>query len=416
MSLDGGVLLAGRNPVCLTPNWSCRAGLLPGAVQRAKAGSSVDPFRVHDRLSRSAVTGHRPRVTLESMRAGIWRRPRLTLAVKTGVAAGAAWLLVQPLGGFVDDYPYYAPLGAVVAMSTSVVASVRTAAGAVAAIVAGAVLAVAIDALPLPGPAAITVGIGLGVLVAAAPIFGTMGGWVPLATLFVLIIGGRDPWRYAAAYGGLTAVGGAVGAVFNLAFPQLPLTPAALAQQRLRGQLADQLDLIADGLEREQVLSPEGWAELRLALEPEAHRAEELVRAASEARRANWRAARWAQAADRREEQARALQQLTGCVDEVMVLVGDVRTSVHADGELAAHLRQRTTAALRAVATMLRTVERGTDQADEPDAAATAVEDASNAVAELAEEAGRAGAAGGDRFLAVAAIAVALHRAVEAWS
>ena len=134
-----------------------------------------------------------------SLRSGAWRRPRLLLALKTAIAAGVAWAVVQPLGGFVADYPYYAPLGVVVATSTSIVASVRTAVQSVAAIFTGAVLAVLVDVLPVPGAIAIAVGIGVGVVVAAAPLFGSMGSWVPLATLFVLIIGGDHPWRYAAA-------------------------------------------------------------------------------------------------------------------------------------------------------------------------------------------------------------------------
>jgi uncharacterized membrane protein YgaE (UPF0421/DUF939 family) len=348
--------------------------------------------------------------------AATWRHPRLGLAAKTAVAAAVAWLLVQPFGDFVHSYPYYAPLGAVVAMSTSVVESVRSGLQAVAAIVAGAVLAFAVAALPLPEPAAIALGIGLGVLVAGARAFGTMGSWVPFATLFVLIVGGSHPFRYAAAYGGLTGLGAVVGLIINAALPQLPLTPAARAQERLRNQLAEQLDLLADGLERPEPLSQEQWTELRLALIPQARRAEELVQAATESRRANWRAPRWAEVADRREEQARALQRLTGCLGEVIDLITDVRTSVHATDDVAAQLRQRTSTALRAVATMLRTVPDGTEHGDEPDASATAASRATDAVSALAQEAARASAAAGHRYLAASAIAVTLDQAVDAWT
>lgn len=345
-----------------------------------------------------------------------WRYPTLLLAVKTAIAAAVAWLLVQPFGGFVDNYPYYAPLGAVVAMSTSVVQSVRTAAQAVAAIVTGAALAFGMDALPLTEPLAIGLGLGLGTLLAAVRFFGAMAGWVPFATLFVLIVGAHDPWRYAAAYGGLTALGATVGVIANLALPQLPLTPAARAQERLREQLADQLDLLADGLERGEVLSPDDWASLRVELWPQARRVDDLVTAAADSRRANWRAARWTESADRAEKQARALQRLTGCVDEVIALVGDVRTSVHADDELAAHLRARSAAALRAVAEMLRTVPDDTRRSEEPDAPIPEAARASEAVERLAEDASEAAARAGHHYLAAAAIAVTLQQAVEAWS
>lgn len=348
-------------------------------------------------------------------RDAVLRHPRPLLAAKTAVAAGVAWALVQPLGGFVSDYPYYAPLGVVVATSTSIVGSVRTGLQAVVAIFTGALLAVMVEVLPVPGAASIALGIGLGMLVAAAPLFGSMGSWVPFATLFVLIIGGPHPWRYAAAYGGLTALGAALGIAVNLALPQLPLTPAALAQHRLRDKLADQLEMLADGLEAEEVLSPEDWAELRLALIPEERRVEELVQAASESRRANWRAQRWAESADRREQQARALQRLTGCVDHIIALVGDADSSVHADEEVAARLRAHLGAALRAVAYMLRTVHGDLDQPRDPAALASVVE-ADLAVTDLVGEAGRVAVTDGGRYLPAAAIAVALREAVEAWS
>lgn len=349
-------------------------------------------------------------------RSASWRYPRLLLALKTGVATAGAWLLVQPFGGFVDKYPYYAPLGAVVAMSTSVVHSVRTAIQAVAAIITGAALAFGVHALPLPEPVAIGIGIGLGMLCATVRVFGTMAGWVPFATLFVLIVGAGNPWEYAAAYGGLTALGAAVGLVVNLALPQLPLTPAGIALDRLRDQLAHQLDLLADGLESGDVLSPDDWAQLRLELRPQARRVEDLVAAAHEARRANWLAGRWQEDSDRREEQARALQRLTGSIDEVIDMVVDVRTSVHADDEVASLLRKRAAAAFRAVAEMLRTVEMREGGADGRAAPVPESVQAAQAVMALAEDASRAAAESDHHYLAAGAIAATLHRAVEAWS
>lgn len=351
---------------------------------------------------------------ISALRAATWRHPRLLLATKTAVAAGLAWVLVQPLGGFVDDYPYYAPLGAVAAMSTSVVSSVRTAVQAVVAILTGATIALLVDALALPGPAGVAVGVGAGVLVGGLGVYGAMGSWVPFATLFVLILGGEDPWRYAAAYGGLVALGGLVGVGVNLAVPQLLLTPAVMAEDRLRERLADQLDLLADGLDHEEPLTADAWGELRLSLELDARRVEELVEAASEARRANWRARRWAAAADQREVRARALRRLTGCVDDVIALVTDVRTSVHAEDEVAGGLRGDAAVAFRAVATMLRTVE---DSADERDAESSgAAHAAAVAVDRLSRAVGDAAVASSGGYLAAAAIAVSLHQAVDAWA
>ena len=118
-----------------------------------------------------------------------WRHPRVGLALKTAVAAVLAWLCVQPLGGFVDDYPYYAPLGAVIAMSTSIASSVRSSAQAVGAILVGAGLALVVRSVPLPQPVALGVVIAIGMVLAGLRLLGPMGGLVPIASLFVLVVG-----------------------------------------------------------------------------------------------------------------------------------------------------------------------------------------------------------------------------------
>lgn len=348
--------------------------------------------------------------------------PRLLLALKAAGAAALAWLLVQPAGGFVHDYPYYAPLGAAVAMSTTVVTSVRTAGQAVAAIAVGAVVAVAARLLlvgPLPTPAggvaAVALVVGLGTLLAGWPRFGSMGSWVPVAGLFVLILGGQDPWPYVVAYAGLVGVGGLVGVLVNAAFPQLPLTPATRAQDELRDALADQLDRLAVGLEAEEPLSENEWLTVTASLDPQLRRVEELVGLALEAQRANWRAKRWADDAARQHRRARALQQLTASVEEVVSLVSDPRSPVHADDEDARALRRAVATALSRTADMLRTSGADVD----PTTARAAYELAGIAVRQLKREVVRIALAPpivlGDRGLAAAAIAVGLERTVLAW-
>src|SRR3712207_5602847 len=103
------------------------------------------PGRIRDRLG--AVLG---------------RHPRLPLALKCAVAAALAWLLVLPLGGVADDYPYYAPLGAVVAVGTTVVSSVRASVQGLLALLLGAVLSIGVGSLPLPDVVAIAAVVGVG--------------------------------------------------------------------------------------------------------------------------------------------------------------------------------------------------------------------------------------------------------------
>ena len=54
------------------------------------------------------------------VRTHVRARPKLALAVKAALAAMLAWLLVRPLGSFATEYSYYAPLGALTVVSTSI--------------------------------------------------------------------------------------------------------------------------------------------------------------------------------------------------------------------------------------------------------------------------------------------------------
>ncbi len=327
--------------------------------------------------------------------------PDFFLAVKAALAVMVAWLLVQPFGGFVADYPYYAPLGALTVVSTSVVTSVRSSVEVVVAILLGAGLALVAQLLPLPEPVPLGLAVVAGIGLARSGVAGSMGSWVPLAAMFVLVAGRGDPVGYTAAYAGLTAGGAVVGVAVNLAFPQLPLTPAARAQERLRVELADQLDELAEALEQ-AVVGERDWTALRTSLARTARSADELIDRAREARRANWKAARWADTADRHDARASALQRLTGAVDEVLALVASQHTEIRDADSAAADLRSATAAALRCVASLLR------DETDPETAHAT--------VADLRTRVARAQVETGEQHFAAAAITLNLEQAVDAWS
>lgn len=348
---------------------------------------------------------HGAQATLTAWRA----HPRLLLALRTALAAGIAWLLVQPMGSVADDYPYYAPLGAVVAMSTAVLASLRAAVEAVAAIALGAAVALGVDQLPVPAAAGLPLTVAVGVLLAGLRWFHTMGSWVPVAALFVLIVGGTRPESYVLAYAGLTALGAAVAIAVNFALPQLPLMPAALAQARLREEVANQLDALVEGLTADAVLDAHDWAGLCRALQPQARHAQELVDEAMRARRGNWRAGRWARVAEREYAEARVLQHVTNRVDDVVALVTDPQASFHADTPAAGRLRSTIADALGALARMLRFGDLGSEDLG----SAEPVLDAAAAVGRLRAEVADAAAEDPEHFLAAAAIAVNLHRAVH---
>ena len=99
--------------------------------------------------------------------------PRFGMAVRAAAAASISWGLVHVLPRFAADYPYYAPLGAVIATSTTVAASMRQSWQTVAAIALGAGLALAIDQLLGRNLGTVAAVVGIGVL---------LGGWKRLGS------------------------------------------------------------------------------------------------------------------------------------------------------------------------------------------------------------------------------------------
>lgn len=287
-------------------------------------------------------------------RATLNARPQLALAFKAALAAALAWLLVLPLGGVADDYQYYAPLGAVVAVTSTFASSVRSAVQAVGAITAGAVIAATAQILGLPQVAALAAVVGIGTLVGSWPWLGEMASWVPVSALFVLILGGDDPAYYVAGYLGLTGLGAIAGVVVNGAFPPLPLTANSLTLRRLRGVLADQLDDLADGLLQPEPPRAGEWEARRWHLAPYVAEMHRLAQQVTEARRANWREHRWRESADRQRQHALTLGRLAGLVEELVALVVERERAEVTEAALGPSLRPVTARNLQAVAGVLR--------------------------------------------------------------
>ena len=287
-------------------------------------------------------------------RATLNARPQLALAVKAAIAVALAWLLVLPLGGFADDYPYYAPLGAVVAVTSTFASSLRSALQAVAAIAAGATLAGTAQALDLPQVTALAAVVGIGTLIGAWPHLGEMSSWVPISALFVLIVGGDDPSYYAAAYLGLTALGAAAGVVVNGAFPPLPLTANSVTLRRLRTVLAEQLDDLADGLLQQQLPHGGEWQDRRWHLAPHIAEMNRLAQQVAEARRANWRERRWREVADRQRQHALTLSRLAGLVEQLVAIVVERERADVAEEALGPALRPVIARGLQAMGGVLR--------------------------------------------------------------
>jgi uncharacterized membrane protein YccC len=338
--------------------------------------------------------------------------PRTVLAVKAAVAAGAAWLLVQPLGGVADDYPYYAPLGAVVVMSTAVMTSVRTGLQAVAAIALGAGLALA--ALQVPGPSVVGVMavVGVGVGLANWKRLGAMGVWIPFAALFILVLGGRDPGYYVLGYAGLTAFGAVVGVAVNLAAPQLPLGRTLQALTVLRDELTRQLRALADDLSSTEELGTTSDS-IGSFVKPRADRLEQLVAEVRESRRVNWRAGRWRHIADRRERQARALETIGYLVQEVGALL--IRPTGGMLGGRS-EVGDAIAAALESTAAMLEATDFTAEEESTEEESSESPEEVRRSLRHLQQLVleSRSGAEQ-DAVLVGASVSVSLQRALEAW-
>lgn len=328
----------------------------------------------------------------------------LSRPVRAAGAAAVAWLVVSQMGGLADNYPYYAPMGAVAAVTASVVASMRESVQTVAAMAIGVALATA--ATFLPTGIAILLVAGGGVLVKAWPVLGSAGAWTPITAIFVLIIGGDDPLRYAAAYIGLFTLGAAIGFVSTVLAGPLPIADVDRSLATLRDRLAEQLDKLADGLDGTDAPTPDQWDERREDLEPIIAEVHDLIDHATAARRVNWRAKRWQEVADHQYQAARMLSQLTNLVDDITDLLVEEENAYRNEVVLGPPLRPKTSNALSAAADVLRELADG--EAD-PEARHRAWE----ALEELIEDLRSTRTETGDDLLSASSIVTALRRFLQ---
>jgi uncharacterized membrane protein YgaE (UPF0421/DUF939 family) len=332
--------------------------------------------------------------------------PRIALAAKAAVATAIAWTVVQPMGGPAADYPYYAPLGAMIAVGTTVAGSIRESLQSLLAIVLGAGLALVIGLMGMPEIAAVGVVVATGILMGGWWRTGGKSDWVPLTALFVLIIGNSDPIEYVVAYLGLTSMGAAIGIGVNLAFPALPLTPTQTTVVRLRNRLAEQLDDLAEGLLQETPPDSEGWEHHRRAIRPLMLEMHDMVAQATEAQRVNWRAARWREEADRQYRMSRALEQLAFLVEQMARFVTTQERAEREEVPLGPDLRPYAAHAFQDTAELLRSVEGTEVDLD-------ALHDADEEVTRLTEEIRALRDRTGADLFGAGTVAMTLRRAVD---
>lgn len=221
------------------------------------------------------------------------RPARLLLVVKTALAVGLAWAIAPHMPGVTDEYPYYAPLGALVSMYPTLMGSMRSSLQTLFGLAAGIGLAALVVLTVGPTWWSIPLVVGLGVLLSGTGWFGAGREYVPMAALFVLIIGGQNADDYSAGYLAQMAVGVVIGLVVNLLVAPAPLTATAEARvEDFRRQLGSHLHDIGDAISESWPPENAQWAddaaslaettaELRIALTE----ADESVRYNPRARR-----------------------------------------------------------------------------------------------------------------------------------
>ena len=185
---------------------------------------------------------------------------RILLALKTALAAATAWVVAQYMPGVIDDYPYYAPLGALSAMYPTILGSVRTGLQTVAGLALGLGLAAGVLFLGDPNLLTISLAVGIGALLSGVRRLGAGAEYVPMAALFALIIGGHDGGAYSLGFLVQMAVGVGIGLVVNVVvFPPLDFRTARLQLDRLQAVVVDYLEDIAGELSDPGTTSERDW-------------------------------------------------------------------------------------------------------------------------------------------------------------
>lgn len=237
---------------------------------------------------------------------------RLLIAAKTALAVGIAWVVAQHMPGVTDEYPYYAPLGALLSMYPTLMESAKSGLQTLLGLAAGILLALVVVVTVGPTWWTIPIVAGVGVLLSGTGWFGAGKEYVPVAAMFVLIIGGQDSEDYSLGYLTQMAVGVAVGLAVNLLIAPRILTGAAAARVvTFRGQLANHLHEIGKALSDSWPPERDGWARDATALANMSRDVRHALDEADASRKGNPRAARGRHGTGDIHEQLEALELVT---------------------------------------------------------------------------------------------------------
>ncbi len=250
---------------------------------------------------------------------------RLQLAAKAALAAGLAFLIAPLMPGAAANYPYYAPLGALVAMYHNVAGSVRQGFQALAGLAVGIGLAVILVNIADPSPLTVALFMGIGVLLGGLPGLGSGSDWIPTAALLVLLVGGSNADDFSFGYLVQMGAGVAVGIAVNfLVFPPLHLKAAAASLDDLRLALGRQLTDMGAALKEEWPPEHEEWSRRSDELASATRTVRHLVNEADASRRVNPRRKLHPRDMDRDYRNLRQLERVTFHIQDMTEVLSDV--------------------------------------------------------------------------------------------
>lgn len=339
---------------------------------------------------RQAVTGH-----------------RLLFAAKTAVAAGLAWYLAPLMPGTAASYPYYAPLGVLVSMHPTVATSAKHGLQSLLGLGLGIAMAFAVTTVTAPTALAVAAVVGLGVVIGGLPRLGSASEWVPMAALFVLVLGYSNAQGFSFAYVLQMAMGVAVGLAVNwLVFPPLHLEGIDPAidghQQALSKQLSDMASAVTESWPPDH----EDWASRSGELARTATAVRTAVQAAKLSAKANPRSRRRARRLPGDLAGLRVLERLTFHVQDVTDVLASVIWEENAGTVIPERVPPNLAEALEKVATAIRQWRHG-DSGD----FGNALDEARDSVAALGVTVTEA-AADQESVNATASVAMSLRRII----
>ena len=254
----------------------------------------------------------------------IFTPARLLVTLKTTIAATGAWLLGTLLPGGLDTYAYYAPFGALIAMTPTIQSSLKSTVNVLVGVLLGLVSAWALILGGIGGLFAVALSVGIVTLLAGIPGLHAGRDYIPLAAVFVFVVGGSDVDGFSFGFVAQLALGSGLGiGVTRIIPPPLQTASAKKSIRQLRDRVAVCVEQFADSLDEVDGaadVTDTAWEDLLADLDLAAETATNDVAYAWQSRRGN----------------ARALNSLTRLdgIDSILASIRRILRQLHEFSEL----------------------------------------------------------------------------------